>query len=134
MYYYSDGVLWQTFQSGQQLLDLVFYVLEWAKVNNHLLLLFTHKLTHLKVYTAGSAYAVDSVPGKGASVTAACNLFRMTMAAILSMVSPIMGSELSIGHVSILLASLNVVGMCLLVYVKYKGVHLRRRAGLAKYK
>ncbi|KAI9269748.1 major facilitator superfamily domain-containing protein [Helicostylum pulchrum] len=87
-----------------------------------------------QVYTAGSAYAVDSVPGKGASVTAACNLFRMTMAAILSMVSPIMGSELSIGYVSILLASLNVVGMCLLVYVKYKGVHLRRRAGLAKYK
>lgn len=76
---------------------------------------------------------VDSVPGKGASVTAACNFFRMTMAAILSMISPIMGAALSIGYVSILLASLNVVGMGLLVYIKFKGIHMRRKAGLASY-
>ncbi|KAI9476379.1 MAG: major facilitator superfamily domain-containing protein [Benjaminiella poitrasii] len=87
-----------------------------------------------QVYTAGSAYLVDAIPGKGASVTAACNFFRMTMAAILSMVSPIMGSALSIGYVSVLLASLNVIGMCLLVYIKFKGIHLRRSAGFASKK
>lgn len=85
------------------------------------------------MYTAGSAYLVDSIPGKGASVTAACNFFRMTMAAILSVVSPIMGSALSIGYVSVLLASLNMVGMGLLVYIKFKGVHMRRKAGFTKY-
>ncbi|KAI7896717.1 major facilitator superfamily domain-containing protein [Mucor mucedo] len=86
-----------------------------------------------QVYTAGSAYLVDSIPGKGASVTAACNFFRMTMAAILSMVSPIMGSALSIGYVSVLLASLNIIGMALLVLIKFKGVHMRRKAGFTKY-
>jgi hypothetical protein len=76
---------------------------------------------------------VDSIPGKGASVTAACNFFRMTMAAILSMISPIIGAALSIGYVSILLASLNVIGMGLLVYIKFKGIHMRRKAGFASY-
>ncbi|KAI8975401.1 major facilitator superfamily domain-containing protein [Mycotypha africana] len=87
-----------------------------------------------QVYTAGSAYLVDSVPGKGASVTAACNFFRMIMAAILSFISPIMGSALSIGYVSILLASLNVIGMSLLVFIKFKGIHMRRKAGFAESK
>ncbi|KAL7315116.1 hypothetical protein PS15m_006610 [Mucor circinelloides] len=87
-----------------------------------------------QVYTAGSAYLVDSIPGKGASVTAACNFFRMTIAAILSFVSPIMGSALSIGYVCILLASLNVVGMSLLVFIKFKGIHMRRKAGFAQAK
>lgn len=86
------------------------------------------------VYTAGSAYLVDSIPGKGASVTAACNFFRMTMAAILSFVSPIMGSALSIGYVCILLASLNILGMSLLVFIKLKGIHMRRQAGFAQAK
>ncbi|KAL0146377.1 major facilitator superfamily domain-containing protein [Mucor lusitanicus] len=87
-----------------------------------------------QVYTAGSAYLVDSIPGKGASVTAACNFFRMTMAAILSFVSPIMGSALSIGYVCILLASLNILGMSLLVFIKLKGIHMRRQAGFAQAK
>ncbi|CEP16072.1 hypothetical protein [Parasitella parasitica] len=87
-----------------------------------------------QVYTAGSAYLVDSIPGKGASVTAACNFFRMTMAAVLSFVSPIIGSALSIGYVCVLLASLNVIGMSLLVYIKFKGIHLRRKAGFAQAK
>lgn len=86
------------------------------------------------VYTAGSAYLVDSIPGKGASATAACNFFRMSMAAVLSMISPIMGAALSIGYVSVLLAGLNIIGMGLLVYIKFKGVHMRRKAGFAKYK
>ncbi|KAL9538045.1 hypothetical protein MBANPS3_011242 [Mucor bainieri] len=83
---------------------------------------------------AGSAYLVDSIPGKGASVTAACNFFRMTMAAILSFISPIMGSALSIGYVCILLASLNILGMSLLVFIKLKGIHMRRQAGFAQAK
>ncbi|GAN10654.1 MFS general substrate transporter [Mucor ambiguus] len=87
-----------------------------------------------QVYTAGSAYLVDSIPGKGASVTAACNFFRMTMAAILSFISPIMGSALSIGYVCILLASLNILGMSLLVFIKLKGIHMRRQAGFAQAK
>jgi hypothetical protein len=77
---------------------------------------------------------VDSVPGKGASVTAACNFFRMIMAAVLSMVSPIMGAALLIGYVSVLLASLNIIGMGLLVYTKFKGVYMRRQAGFAPNK
>ncbi|KAI7903259.1 major facilitator superfamily domain-containing protein [Cokeromyces recurvatus] len=84
-----------------------------------------------QVYTAGSAYLVDAIPGKGASVTAACNFLRSTMAAILSLISPIMGSALSIGYVSILLTSLNVIGMSLLVYIKFKGIYFRRKAGFA---
>ncbi|KAI8637463.1 major facilitator superfamily domain-containing protein, partial [Parasitella parasitica] len=87
-----------------------------------------------QVYTAGSAYLVDSIPGKGASVTAACNFFRMTTAAVLSLISPIIGSALSIGYVCVLLASLNVIGMSLLVYIKFKGIHLRRKAGFAQSK
>ncbi|CAO3627073.1 unnamed protein product [Mucor hiemalis] len=87
-----------------------------------------------QVYTAGSAYLVDSIPGKGASATAACNFFRMSMAAVLSMISPIMGAALSIGYVSVLLAGLNIIGMGLLVYIKFKGVHMRRKAGFAKNK
>jgi hypothetical protein len=86
------------------------------------------------VYTAGSAYLVDSISGKGASVTAACNFFRMTMAAVLSFVSPIIGSALSIGYVCILLASFNILGMGLLVFIKFKGIHMRRRAGFAQAK
>lgn len=86
------------------------------------------------MYTAGSAYLVDAIPGKGASTTAACNFFRMTTAAILSFISPIIGAALSIGYVTILLASLNVVGMCLLVVIKYKGIHMRRKEGFAEMK
>lgn len=77
---------------------------------------------------------VDSIPGKGASVTAVCNFFRLTMAAVLSFVSPIMGSALSIGYVCVLLASLNILGMSLLVFIRLKGIHMRRKAGFAQAK
>jgi hypothetical protein len=52
----------------------------------------------------------------------------------LSLISPIIGSALSIGYVCVILAALNVVGMCLLVYIKYKGIHMRRKAGFAQDK
>lgn len=77
---------------------------------------------------------VDAIPGKGASTTATCNFFRMTTAAILSFISPIMGAALSIGYVTVLLASLNIIGMCLLVIIKYKGIHMRRKEGFAERK
>ncbi|KAI8047539.1 uncharacterized protein B0P05DRAFT_362045 [Gilbertella persicaria] len=89
---------------------------------------------HISVYTTGSAYLVDAVPGKGASVTGCCNFFRLTMSAILSFVSPIMGAKLSIGYVCVLLALLNMIGMSLLVYIKFKGIHIRRKTGLAQLK
>ncbi|KAI9261098.1 major facilitator superfamily domain-containing protein [Sporodiniella umbellata] len=84
-----------------------------------------------QVFTILSAYVVDAVPGKGASVTAACVFFRMSIAAILSFISPIIGARLSVGYLTVLLGGFNVLGMSLLVYTKFKGIHTRRRAGFA---
>ncbi|KAI7872314.1 major facilitator superfamily domain-containing protein [Spinellus fusiger] len=83
-----------------------------------------------QVYSAGSAYLVDAIPGKGASVTAASNLLRMVMACILSLIAhPVVGS-IGPGYLATILASLNIIGMSCFVIVKLKGSTLRKRADI----
>ncbi|KAI8088705.1 major facilitator superfamily domain-containing protein [Halteromyces radiatus] len=82
-----------------------------------------------QVYAAGSAYLVDSIPGKGASVTAAANLLRMTMAGILSLIARPTVQSIGTGFFMVILAGLNIMGMISFALVKWKGQTLRRRAG-----
>ncbi|ORZ25621.1 major facilitator superfamily domain-containing protein [Absidia repens] len=82
-----------------------------------------------QVYAAGSAYLVDSIPGRGASVTAAANLLRMTMAAILSLIARPTVDAIGTGYFMLILATLNVMGMISYLIVKIKGQTMRLRAG-----
>ncbi|CAO3597499.1 unnamed protein product [Absidia cylindrospora] len=82
-----------------------------------------------QVYAAGSAYLVDSIPGRGASVTAAANLLRMTMAAILSLIARPTVDSIGTGYFMLILATLNVMGMISYLIVKLKGQTMRLRAG-----
>ncbi|KAI8069464.1 major facilitator superfamily domain-containing protein [Gongronella butleri] len=82
-----------------------------------------------QVYSAGSAYLVDCIPGRGASVTAACNLFRMTMACILSLIGQPVVAAIGTGFFMTILAVLNIFGMVLFVLVKWKGQLMRQWAG-----
>ncbi|KAI8391752.1 major facilitator superfamily domain-containing protein [Radiomyces spectabilis] len=82
-----------------------------------------------QVYAAGSAYLVDAIPGKGASVTAASNLFRMSMACILSLVAKPIVDSIGPGYLAVVLAGLNITSMSLYAIVKFKGPVMRSRAG-----
>ncbi|KAI8343427.1 major facilitator superfamily domain-containing protein [Chlamydoabsidia padenii] len=82
-----------------------------------------------QVYASGSAYLVDSIPGRGASVTAAANLLRMTMAAVLSLIARPTVSAIGTGYFMVILAGLNIMGMISFALVKWKGQTMRRRAG-----
>lgn len=82
-----------------------------------------------QVYAAGMAYLVDSMPGQGASVTAASNLMRMSMAAVLSLIAQPVVEAIGPGYLSVLLAGLNMFGMFLFFVVKMKGQDMRRWAG-----
>lgn len=81
------------------------------------------------MYAAGSAYLVDAIPGRGASVTAASNVIRMTMASVLSLVAQPVVDSIGPGYLSVILAGLNIFGMLLFLLVKWKGQILRERAG-----
>ncbi|KAI7865509.1 major facilitator superfamily domain-containing protein, partial [Spinellus fusiger] len=82
-----------------------------------------------QVYSAGSAYLVDSIPGKGASVTACSNLVRLLMACVLSLAAKPISLSIGPGYLSVVLAGINVMGMCFYLLVKLKGTSLRRSAG-----
>lgn len=72
---------------------------------------------------------MDSIPGRGASVTAAANLLRMTMAAVLSLIARPTVSAIGTGYFMVILACLNILGMISFALVKWKGQSMRRRAG-----
>ncbi|ORX45274.1 MFS general substrate transporter [Hesseltinella vesiculosa] len=82
-----------------------------------------------QVYSASSAYLVDCIPGRGASVTAASNLFRMSIACVLSLISEPVVAAIGTGFFMVILASLNILGMLLLLVVKFKGQVMRQWAG-----
>ncbi|KAI9489170.1 major facilitator superfamily domain-containing protein [Zychaea mexicana] len=82
-----------------------------------------------QAYTAGSAYLVDSIPGRGASVTAASNLMRMSMACVLSLIAQPTVNSIGAGYLSVVLAGVNVLGISLFLLVKFKGQSMRKRAG-----
>ncbi|KAI9026627.1 major facilitator superfamily domain-containing protein [Phycomyces nitens] len=80
-----------------------------------------------QVYASGSAYLVDALPGKGASVTAAANLLRMVMACILSLIAHPVVESIGPGYLATILASLNILGMFCFVFVKLNGQKMRQR-------
>ncbi|KAL0087552.1 major facilitator superfamily domain-containing protein [Phycomyces blakesleeanus] len=82
-----------------------------------------------QVYASGSAYLVDSIPGKGASVTACSNLVRLLMACILSLIAKPIVSSIGSGYLSVILASLNYIGMGFYALVKFKGASFRKASG-----
>ncbi|KAI8370656.1 major facilitator superfamily domain-containing protein [Radiomyces spectabilis] len=82
-----------------------------------------------QVYAAGSAYLVDAIPEKSASVTAAANLLRMAMACILSVTAHPVNDHIGPGYLVTILAGLNFLGMICFAIVKFKGMHMRRKAG-----
>lgn len=90
---------------------------------------FLNKKKPPTVYAAGSAYLVDAIPGQGASVTAASNVVRMTLACILSLIAEPVVHSIGSGYLAVILAGLNVIGMCFFVAVKFKGQKLREKAG-----
>ncbi|KAG0164815.1 hypothetical protein DFQ30_009352 [Apophysomyces sp. BC1015] len=81
-----------------------------------------------QVYAAGSAYLVDAVTGKSASVTAASNLLRMVMACALSLTAHPILENVGPAILAIIIAGINIVGMLLFLYVKFQGPKLRREA------
>lgn len=87
---------------------------------------------YFTVYAAGSAYLVDAIPGKGASVTAASNVVRMGMACILSLIAEPVVQTIGPGYLSVILAALNILGISLYSIVKIKGQTLRQRAGFGE--
>ncbi|KAL0094622.1 major facilitator superfamily domain-containing protein [Phycomyces blakesleeanus] len=80
-----------------------------------------------QVYASGSAYLVDALPGKGASVTAAANLLRMVMACILSLIAHPVVESIGPGYLATILASLNIIGMFCFVFVKLNGQKMRQK-------
>ncbi|KAF7731399.1 hypothetical protein EC973_000207 [Apophysomyces ossiformis] len=82
-----------------------------------------------QVYASGYGYLVDAIPGKGASVTASSNVCRMLMAAILSLIAKPIVNSIGSGYLSVILASVNIIGMMFYVIVKFRGHIMRRKAG-----
>ncbi|KAG0166890.1 hypothetical protein DFQ30_006626 [Apophysomyces sp. BC1015] len=82
-----------------------------------------------QVYASGYGYLVDSIPGKGASVTASSNVCRMFMAAVLSLVAKPIVNSIGSGYLSVILSAINIFGMTFYVLVKFYGHIMRRNAG-----
>lgn len=78
-----------------------------------------------QVMAATSAYLVDSVPGKGASATAAGNLSRMVFSCVLSVAANPMVGAWGPGWTTVLLTSLTLVAMLVLLLLKVFGATLR---------
>ncbi|CEP14526.1 hypothetical protein [Parasitella parasitica] len=82
-----------------------------------------------QVMTATSAYIVDANPGAGASATASANLVRMVMACVLTLIANPLVASIGPGYTCVFLAGLSVLGLCLLVILKFWGEKMRIRAG-----
>ncbi|CAO3667687.1 unnamed protein product [Rhizopus stolonifer] len=81
------------------------------------------------IMTGTSAYLVDSLPGEGASVTAAANLVRMVIACVLTIAANPMVTAIGPGYTSVFLACLCIFGFVLLVFLKLYGERMRHRSG-----
>ncbi|KAI9027644.1 major facilitator superfamily domain-containing protein [Phycomyces nitens] len=82
-----------------------------------------------QISTSTAAYLVDAMPGQGASVTAAANLMRMTIACVLTLVANPMVAALGAGWTTVLLAGLTWASMGILFIVKIRGERLRKYSG-----
>lgn len=82
-----------------------------------------------QIMTMTSAYLVDAVPGKGATVTASANLMRMIFACILTLVANPMVSALGPGWTAVLFAALTWASVVVLFFLKLYGHRLRRWSG-----
>lgn len=82
-----------------------------------------------QVMTATSAYIVDSIPGAGASATASANLIRMIMACVLTLIANPLVASIGPGYTCVFLAGLSVLGLIILVILKFWGEKMRIRAG-----
>ncbi|KAK9718044.1 hypothetical protein K7432_005773 [Basidiobolus ranarum] len=83
----------------------------------------------MQITTSISTYLVDSVPGRGASATAAANFVRMVLAAILSITAEPLIQAMGENYLSLFLALLNIVSLAALFWVKIKGPELRKKSG-----
>ncbi|KAI9251829.1 major facilitator superfamily domain-containing protein [Phascolomyces articulosus] len=101
------------------------YLTVWASIIGFSIVCFGMS----QVYTAGSAYLVDAIPGRGASVTGASNLMRMSMACILSLIAQPTVDAIGPGYLSVVLAGVNIFGISLFLLVKFKGQSMREHAG-----
>ncbi|KAI8984509.1 major facilitator superfamily domain-containing protein [Mycotypha africana] len=84
---------------------------------------------NVQVITATTAYLVDSVPGRGASATAAANFVRFLFACILSIIATPMVATLGAGWTCTLFAGLSWLGMGITAVLKIWGEPMRQRSG-----
>ncbi|KAI7908346.1 major facilitator superfamily domain-containing protein [Cokeromyces recurvatus] len=84
---------------------------------------------NVQVVTTVTAYLVDSVPGRGATVTAAVNFVRFGIACILTIISTPMIAGLGTGWTATLFACLSWFGMLLMLILKIWGESIRRFSG-----
>ncbi|CEG66357.1 hypothetical protein RMATCC62417_02955 [Rhizopus microsporus] len=82
-----------------------------------------------QIMTATSAYLVDAVHGKGASVTAAANLVRMVIACVLTIAANPMVAAIGPGYTCVFLACFCFLGASFMLALKLKGEKLRHWSG-----
>lgn len=82
-----------------------------------------------QIMTATSAYLVDAVHGKGASVTAAANLVRMVIACVLTIAANPMVAAIGPGYTCVFLACFCFLGASFMLILKLKGEKLRHWSG-----
>lgn len=82
-----------------------------------------------QVSSSISAYLLDSVPGQGASVTAASSLITMTMACILSIAANPLVHIIDSGFTLLIFAGLVQVAMSITLCLKLFGQRMRRKSG-----
>lgn len=84
---------------------------------------------NVQVVTVVTAYLVDSIPGRGASATAAATFIRYSISCILSLISTPMISSLGAGWTSTLFACLSWLGMFIALILKIWGDRIRNWSG-----
>ncbi|GAA5802672.1 hypothetical protein HPULCUR_008146 [Helicostylum pulchrum] len=84
---------------------------------------------NVQVVAIVTAYLVDSVPGRGAAVTAAANFVRFGISCILTLIYTPMIASLGAGWTSTLFAVLSWVGMLIAFILKIRGEKIRRWSG-----
>lgn len=82
-----------------------------------------------QVSSSISAYLLDSVPGQGASVTAASNLVTMTMACILSIAASPLVHTIDSGFTLLIFAVLVEIAMAITLCIKLFGQRMRQKSG-----
>ncbi|KAL1916629.1 uncharacterized protein VTP21DRAFT_5333 [Calcarisporiella thermophila] len=128
----EDRIWWHTWIGGALIAPLFTLLFGWSiYAQLHLavpVVAFTLANFGLaQVFSTGSTYLVDIAKGKGSSVTSACNLLRMVLAAILSVISDPLVSSINAGYFTLILCLLNYVGIGLVLFVKIRGGEIRRK-------